>query len=343
MANSNQVAAIVLTLALANSGCTQRGGVPILVPEQDVIEPGECLVGRLNNVTIKVANHGTGELVIRSLTTSCTCSGASMATKTVRPGSHGNLNIEITPKTLGKGAASVVVETNCSISPSRMIRVEWEGTASVEAVPPTILFGEVFPGQRVRCCLRLRCRAALLPEGHPCRLQSVTSLNAQCVFEGRVPMVLESSDEASVGDVELIAGDTPGDFFTTLKLSLEGAAEKVVDIPVSWRVVNEVEVDPGRLSLSRHVADDIGLSSGVIIIRSPARELKIGRVEGSEPWFVATMDRPNSGVARITVKQTVALPAGIHTGKVVVDVQAPREQRISIPVSFTSMPKERTE
>ncbi len=151
MANSNQVAAIVLTLAPAISGCSQGGGVPILVPEQEVIELGECLVGWLKNVTIKVANHGTGELVIK------------------------------------------------------------------------------------------------------------------------------------------------------------------------------------------------GSSSGIIIIRSPARELKIGRVEGSEPWFVATTDRPNSGIARITVKQTLSLPAGIHTGNVAVDVQAPREQRISIPVSFTRMPKERTE
>lgn len=343
MASSHHVAAVFLTLALAISGCSQGGGVPILVPEQDVVELGECLVGRLKNVTIKVANHGTGELAIRSLTTSCTCSGASMATKTVKPGRHGNLQIEITPKTLGEGAATVVVETNCSISPSRMIRVEWEGTASVEAVPPTIHLGEVLPGQRVRSGLRLRCRTALLPEGQPCRMRSVTSLNAHCVFQGNIPTVLEPSVEASVGDVELIAGDTPGDFATILKLSLEGAAEKEVDIPVSWRVVNEVEVDPPRLSLSRHAADDSGLSSGVIIIRCPGRELKIGRVEGSEPWFLATMARPNSSVARITVKQTLALPVGIHTGKVAVDVQAPHERSISIPVSFTSLPKERTE
>ncbi len=151
MANSNQVAAIVLTLALAINGCSQGGGVPILAPEHDVIELGECLVGRLKNVTINLTNHGTSELVIK------------------------------------------------------------------------------------------------------------------------------------------------------------------------------------------------GISLGIIIIRSPARELKIGRVEGSEPWFVATTDRPNSGIARITVKQTLALPPGIHTGKVAVDVEAPREHRISIPVSFTRMPKERTE
>lgn len=106
---------LLLLLSVGVSGCVT--GSPDISLAQSQADLGKVTNGEVRSLAIGLSNTGKRDLVVRSVTTSCGCTKASVEPSVIPPGETGELTIEYDsgahgPDFTGEVTRQVFIDTN---------------------------------------------------------------------------------------------------------------------------------------------------------------------------------------------------------------------------------------
>jgi hypothetical protein len=124
------VTTLALVLALAVAGTAEdKARTPSIRVEPDGFDFGKALPGKTLSKEFSLRNFGDAELVIEGVTTTCGCTAAITAEKTVPPGGSTQLRVTFETRTyVGKVQREVLVRSNDPKTPVLTLKL----TANVE-------------------------------------------------------------------------------------------------------------------------------------------------------------------------------------------------------------------
>ncbi len=94
-----------------------------VVPETEH-DFGAVQEGKKVEYTFKIANFGTGDLLIKNIKTSCGCTAALVSSEKLAPGEKGSLKVELdTTDRLGKMSRTITITTNDPSEPQKILTI----------------------------------------------------------------------------------------------------------------------------------------------------------------------------------------------------------------------------
>ena len=195
-------------------------------------------------VRFRIANRGAGTLHLSRPTVNCTCVGARLSDRMVRPGEAADLVLTIVPDRTGRESATAVVRTDDPRRPAGRVRVIWEAVAAVRYNPPAVSFGTVPRGSERERTVVMRGLPdsgtdggedpKIVPDDAPLHLTL-----GPPEADGRRSMTVRLRDDAPVGRgrAELVRG-----------VGVDGEALAV--LPVRWEVRERRTLRPANLLIA---------------------------------------------------------------------------------------------
>lgn len=121
---STSLLLLLFFMALLLAAC--NSDKPAIAVEATVFDLGRVVNGQIVSHDLAVRNEGTGDLVVDSLMTSCTCTQATMAPMIIPAGSTGTLHIEFDsgfhgPDLTGPLVRQVFINSNDRQQPELMV------------------------------------------------------------------------------------------------------------------------------------------------------------------------------------------------------------------------------
>jgi hypothetical protein len=242
----------------------------VSAPSPVVVCPGELQLGdrELGDVALaafEIANHGSAELLIDQVRTSCTCSGIEqqrdgrfVRVKSLRisPGEHADLVMRVAVQGTPGTATStrVTFRTNDPARPSAAIdAVISNVTAGVQSIPTSVVLGTLPVGAEQIQVVHIFDKATQARA-----VDQVVSANPDRISVRLLPLK-DSSPETTradlghlIGRIEVIPRcTTEGSLNTDIEVHLTGEPRPPTVIPVTGRVAAPFEVSPSTVVLPR--------------------------------------------------------------------------------------------
>jgi hypothetical protein len=235
-----------------------------LIEFPDAIQLGELDQGKVAIGRLVIANRGGSELRVGNVRTNCSCSGLerevngtveAVTDLTILPGEAVGLRVRMATRgEPGQPLHTVLAfGTNDPRRPEGQIDIVVSRIRGIASSPAAVVFGNITLGQELTQTVALRDT-----EGKPLVVESVTCsdpdrLTARIIPGG--PPGVEAALNAAYVEVSARAA-APGTIQGNVQIRIATATrDKVVEIPVTARVIAPVEVSPSRISLPRASAD----------------------------------------------------------------------------------------
>ena len=94
-----------------------------VVPETEH-DFGVVQEGKKVEYTFKIANFGTGDLLIKDIKTSCGCTAALVSSEKLAPGEKGSLKVELdTTNRLGRMSRTITITSNDPTEPQKILTI----------------------------------------------------------------------------------------------------------------------------------------------------------------------------------------------------------------------------
>lgn len=267
---------LVPGLAAAQQPVAQAKAV-VVEPEYDF---GAVSEGTTVSHDFIVRNEGTVDLVIQNLVPGCGCTAASSSKDPIKPGTEGRVRVDFdTTGFSGRKHKSVRLITNDLDTPLQTVALVGVVISDISVEPRLLNFGEVVRGQdpestnqRVDIAIR---------EGSSVRIAGVKAYSKYLVVQELQPGELQRSYKVS-----LAPGVPIGEFRDRgLIVSLTGAREKSVVVPVYARVRGRIAMEPPQLSF------------GILEGQQPVQRSVKLEIRGSEPVSVLSLKSSHPAVS----------------------------------------------
>ena len=271
-------------------------------------------------------NDGDAPLRVLSISTSCTCTGATVDDATVPPGGSTVLRVAATAKRAGSSGASVTVATNDPATPRLKAAVVWDAQAPRAVTPDFLDFGIVRPGETLTRDLTL--------SAHPDagEVGEVTGMTT-------APPAVNADRDGDRVRVLFTAPDEPGPGRGWVKVWLAGTFTDQLRVPCRWTVRDRVAVVPPRAFLG--VVAPGEAVTGTVRITAYGEPVRVAAVEPAgddvgDGWAVdAAPDGGGGDSGEVVLRFSGSAPerSGRHDGTVEVTLAAPERRTVSVPYS----------
>jgi hypothetical protein len=230
------------------------------------LDLGPQEIGEHAAARFTIANRGAGELVLDQIQTNCSCSGMEreeqgrfvrLESLRLKAGEQADLVMRVSVRGVPIGAEMInVVEfrTNDPAEPAgRMEVVARCVSGSVSVTPPSVVFGTVATGAKVRQVVDVRDKSIT-----PRHIERVVSTVPDRVRVRLLPSGDESHrtephpDGELIGQIEVVVEtESPGEVNATFHIHLAGETRRPDAVPVFGRVAPPIEMSPSLLVLPR--------------------------------------------------------------------------------------------
>ncbi len=231
-------------------GCTDPDGTiehssspagPAFVVDRNEINLGPLRVNSSSHIaTFELSNRGKEPLEIQQIEVSCGCLNASPPKGVVRPGDSMALRVSVSVDAAGDKTTQVVVHTNDPSHRMAMLLVSWTGVAAAEAIPSRIDFGGIRPGEAATLQVDVRLHDSSL---------DWSDHRIECSESLQVVEVAPSDDMVATYEVSVVGEENEGPRNGYVRFSSESADRPMLDVVVTWEIVDVVTVMPVRLLL----------------------------------------------------------------------------------------------
>ena len=285
---------------------------PRLTVVQTRQDLGEIPVGHEYVARFVLSNEGRVPVTVSDVLTSCTCTGATISTDSLAPGTDAVVEAAVHSRRPERKTAAVTLETDDPNRPTVRLEVAWRAVAPLTPDPLDLDFGALRPGDSVERTLRLVRRD--LPGSTPgspgeasvsptSRLTVVRTNGTGGLAEWSIVVRLEAPDLAGAG-----AG--------TLVIPIEGGWTDALRVPVRWEVRDVVAVKPPAAAI-RAAAAGAPARVRVVVVGAGPISMAVPPVwEGPDGWADMTAAILKLTPDRFAVDLSGTLPEapGRHSG-----------------------------
>ena len=299
----------------SDSPLSAASGTPVLVCNDPAWDFGIRLTGEYVEHEFQLKNTGSDPIFIHSVRPSCGCTKATTDKTKLAPGETSRLTASLSlAGVYGRQSGSILIESSDPVNRILQLRISGVSESEFEAVPGSILFGEVRGDSTISKSLIVKSPRQ---SGESLRIIGVAS-NHDCI----VPKIESQSEQGTRISISIVGPLAPGRVESRVRVQTTSKTQPEIIVPVSFQAVGELVVSPSSLTISR---DPSILQTKHLVVR-PGRtsDFRIADVqtpfEGSEVSIAELT--PGSSSRRITLSKIRAdrLPEGPLFVRIVTDL-----------------------
>jgi hypothetical protein len=294
---------------------------PRIAVAQPVYDFGSVPQGPSISHSFTIKNVGQAELLIGQVQSTCGCTIAALAQKSLRPGQSTQVLATFdTRHERGKASRQIDVYSNDPRTPDLALTMEGVITVAAEAVPSEVNFGDLRKGTGATREVAIR----RLRKGAQISIVKVSNTNSH------IAIARQSGGPDAVARLELtVRPDMPaGPFEDTIELTTN---DQPIEIPLYGRVVGDLRVEPAQVSFGILPHGQSAVRY-VRVVNSGARPVTIVALSSTNPAVSVTAKPLAAGRQyRLALALRGGTADGQLHGQLQIKTDDPQQPQLTVP------------
>lgn len=298
-------------------------GKPKIVFEEKTYDFGKIYIGEIVEHGFKFKNHGSGELIITGVKSSCGCTAALVSKSNLLKGEDGEVKIKFNPgRFIGRVTKSVTVNSNDPENPTYKLTITGEIIEEVCVNPKQINFGIIRKGDSCTRNIEVKTTPELNIE-----VKKVESPNPY------ITITQNKTAENNIYNYQVSIGkyDYIGKFNGIVFIYTSSNRQERIDIPFSGEVVGDVTFYPEILSFGNIKKNqDVNRT---VIVNFVNKDVKIEKIEADPSVINYAVSDLNNSSKKIDIKLGKDITIGKITGSLRIYTNSAIQPIINIPIN----------
>lgn len=296
---------------------------PKIVFEEKLYDFGKIYIGEIVKHGFIFKNHGSGELIITSVKSSCGCTAALVSKSNLLKGEEGEVQIKFNPgRFIGRVTKSVTVNSNDPENPAYKLTITGEIIEEVRVNPKQINFGIIRKGDSCTRNVEIKTTPELKIE-----VKKVESPNPYIT----ITQNKTADDDVYSYQVSIEKYDFIGKFNGIVFLYTSSNRQERIDIPFSGEVIGDVTFYPEMVSFGNIKKNQDPNRS--VIVNFVNKDVKIEKIEADPSIINYAVSDLNDSSKKIDIKLGKDILAGKITGSLRIYTNSAIQPVITIPIS----------
>ena len=287
------------SLAIADEPAAQTG--PRIACDEASFDFGEIIDKEKVDHIFVLKNAGDSDLVISNVHTSCGCTTASLAKRTIAPGEPIDLVARFSLKgRIGHQEKRITVRSNDPVSPQFQLRLSGDIRRTIEVIPPAVSFGRIGIGKGTERKVTLSAASGIV-----FRVTGVvTDMVSFC--DVRVDTIKEGSVYSVACTLRTNAVSAGGTISGRIEVNTDHALYPKIDIRVSGYMGFELMAIPSPLPLPRQDGNPAPMIRYLLVRSGNQKPFEILDVKTPIDSIQTKVDKLTGAGARIQISNLIA-------------------------------------